>query len=152
MNLAASRLELSFLKFINYPFVYIIKKCSIMLDLSNGHACLRLENNKVQFYIIYRKSKRMKNYKTKNSFTQTPSAAQIGAYILFLMQILIFFIIIQKHFVSEVKRITMIVIYSTSITIQIIITLITSLSDPSDSFMIKYRNDRSEYIKQGNIE
>lgn len=89
----------------------------------------------------------MKNYKTKNSFTQTPSAAQIGAYILFLMQILIFFIIIQKHFVSEVKRITMIVIYSTSITIQIIITLITSLSDPSDSFMIKYRNDRSEYIK-----
>ena len=52
----------------------------------------------------------MKNYKTINSFTQTPSAAQIGAYILFLMQILIFFIIIQKNFVSEVKRITMIVI------------------------------------------
>jgi hypothetical protein len=40
----------------------------------------------------------MNKYKTINTFTQSPSLAQICAYALFCLQIVIFFVIIQKHY------------------------------------------------------
>lgn len=40
----------------------------------------------------------------------------------------------------------MIVLYSVAVGSQIIVTVLTSLSDPSDEFMIRYRNDRDSYI------
>jgi hypothetical protein len=88
----------------------------------------------------------MAKYKTINSFSQIPSAPQIASYLIFLMQVLIFAIIIQARYTSNTKRIIMISIYSIAMGIQIIITALTSISDPSDSFMVKYRNNRDEYF------
>ena len=84
----------------------------------------------------------MKAYKTINSFTQIPSPAQICSYLLFLLQILVFWIIIQNRYTSSTTRIVMIVLYTISVVAHIIATFAASLSDPSDSFMIKYRNHR----------
>lgn len=84
----------------------------------------------------------MKAYKTINSFTQIPSPAQICSYILFALQILVFWIIIQNRYTSSSTRITMIVIYTISVVAHIIATVLASLSDPSDTFMIRYRNNR----------
>jgi hypothetical protein len=88
----------------------------------------------------------MAKYKTINSFSQIPSVPQIASYFIFLMQVLIFAIIIQARYTSNTKRIIMISIYSIAMGIQILITALTSISDPSDSFMIKYRNNRDEYF------
>lgn len=82
----------------------------------------------------------MRPYKTINSFTQRPSCAQVVSYLLFLMQILIFSIIIQQRYQSSEARVGMVVAYSLALGAQIILTIVASLSDPSDSFMIKYRN------------
>jgi hypothetical protein len=84
----------------------------------------------------------MAKYKAINTFSQTPSVTQIASYIIFLTQILIFAIIIQAHYRQQTMRITMIIIYSIVTFIQVVITFLTSFSDPSDSFMIRYRNDR----------
>ena len=83
----------------------------------------------------------MAKYKAINTFSQTPSITQIASYIIFLAQVLIFSIIIQAHITQQTTRISMIIIYSIVTFIQIVITFLTSLSDPSDSFMIRYRND-----------
>lgn len=84
----------------------------------------------------------MQKYKTINSFTQRPSVAQIIAYLLFTMQIVLFAAIIQKHYKSNAKRIGIIVVYSILLFVHILATFLTSCSDPSDDFMIKYKNDR----------
>ena len=84
----------------------------------------------------------MAKYKAINTFSQAPSPTQIISYLIFVMQILIFALIIQARYRSETTRITMIIIYCIAISFQILITFLTSLSDPSDSFMIKYRNNR----------
>lgn len=84
----------------------------------------------------------MKKYKIINTFSQSPSPAQIVSYLLFLMQVLIFSIIIQKHYQSSTMRVAVIVIYSICIACHVIVTFLTSLSDPSDDFMIKFKNDR----------
>lgn len=84
----------------------------------------------------------MTKYKTKNSFTQKPSPAQIVAYLLFLMKFLFFFIIIQRRYFSFEKRVGMIVVLTILFACQVVITLVTSFIDPSDDFMIKYRNNR----------
>lgn len=86
----------------------------------------------------------MKGYKKINTFSQGPSAAQIGSYLIFVMQILIFYIIIQARIVTATTRTVMLVLYSCSVICQIGVTLMVSLSDPSDSFMIKYKNNRNE--------
>lgn len=86
----------------------------------------------------------MKGYKKINTFSQAPSPAQIGSYLIFLMQILIFYIIIQARLVTPATRIVMLVLYSCSVACQIGVTLLVSLSDPSDSFMVRYRNNRNE--------
>ena len=82
----------------------------------------------------------MKGYKTINTFSQRPSPAQLVSYLIFLLQILIFFIIIQARLASTSTRIVLIVVYSLSVGSQIVLTFLVSLSDPSDNFMIKYKN------------
>lgn len=84
----------------------------------------------------------MQKYKPINTFSQRPSLAQIVAYLLFASQIVLFAVIIQKHYVSHSMRIAMIIVYSTVVVGHIVITVLTSYSDPSDDFMIRYRNDR----------
>lgn len=85
---------------------------------------------------------KMKKYKIINTFSQSPSIAQIISYLLFLMQVLVFFIIIQKRYESRVMRIVVIIVYSICVVFHVVVTFLTSLSDPSDDFMIKFKNDR----------
>lgn len=74
----------------------------------------------------------MSIYTAKNSFSRYPSVTQIISYLLFVMQILLFYIVLQKHLEPIWKRITVVVIYSISIAVHLIITLMISLSDPTD--------------------
>lgn len=84
----------------------------------------------------------MNKYKTINSFSRKPSPAQIVSYLLFLMKFLFFYIIIQRRYFSFESRIAMIVVLTSLFICQTVITLLTSYIDPSDDFMIRYRNDR----------
>lgn len=83
-------------------------------------------------------------YSRINSFSQRPSIQQCIAYILFLMQILVFSIIIQKHLSSR-YRTPICAVYGVVAGVHVCIALAVSFSDPSDNLMIKYRNDRSRY-------
>lgn len=87
----------------------------------------------------------MSNYTAKNSFSRYPSVTQIISYLLFVMQILLFYIVVQKHLEPHWKRTTMLVIYSIIAAVHLIITLLISLSDPTDQFMINCINDPQQY-------
>ena len=86
----------------------------------------------------------MKKYKIINTFSQKPSFAQIVAYLVFLMQVLIFYILVQKHYESQSVRIAMITLFSISVVTQGILALATSMSDPSDSLMVNFKNQREK--------
>lgn len=75
-------------------------------------------------------------YKTTNTFTMRPSAAQIVSYLLFSLQIITFYVIIQSRYQSRTLFITMHTLYALSLAAQFITTLVCSLIDPSDELMI----------------
>ena len=84
----------------------------------------------------------MNKYETINTFTQRPSVAQIVSYILFTLQITTFYAIIQQRYSNTVSSIVFHVLFGISILGEIVTTVVTSYVDPSDPFMIEYRNNR----------
>ena len=86
------------------------------------------------------------NYSTINTFNQAPSSAQIIAYLLFVLQVVTFYSIIQLRISSSTSFIILHILYGISIIGQFAFTLRTSLIDPSDMVMVLYRRNPSEYI------
>lgn len=87
----------------------------------------------------------MKKYKAINSFTQKPSPAQLVSYSLFLLQLLVFYSIVQSRYLSSVYRVAMLSVYSACAAIHLGLTVVVSVSDPSDGFMVRYKNEREGY-------
>ena len=88
----------------------------------------------------------MKQYEKITSFTQRPSVPQIVSYILFLLQVITFYTLIQSNYSQEISRTLFHILFAISISGEIIFTIITSCIDPSDTYMIEYKNDRIKYI------
>lgn len=84
----------------------------------------------------------MGSYKTINTFCQSPSVAQIAAYVIFALQVLTFYIVVHRRIHSPTSLLVLHVLYAISTTGQVIFTLASSAIDPSDQIMIKYRNNR----------
>ena len=71
-------------------------------------------------------------YKTTNTFSQQPSLAQIVAYLVFLSESIVFYAVAAPNFNTEASQITLIVLYSISLIMVLVFTIISSVVDPSD--------------------
>ena len=87
-----------------------------------------------------------KKYETINACTRRPSAPQIVAYLLFAFQVATFYAIVENKLVSEDARIILHVFFALSSLLEVVTSLIVSLTDPSDEFMIRYKNNSLLYI------
>lgn len=79
-------------------------------------------------------------YQTINTFTRTPSPAQIVSYIIICLEVAIFYSMIMNSFKDELTKIIFIVLFSVSTVAVFATTIYCSFSDPSDSTMISYKN------------
>jgi palmitoyltransferase len=82
----------------------------------------------------------MAPYTTTNSFTQAPSPTLIISILVFIMQVVIFTVIIQKHCSC---RIFMVVLYSVSVGGQVSTTFLTCLKDPSDDYLVRSKTNKN---------
>lgn len=82
----------------------------------------------------------MSGYKTINTFTRMPSAAQIVSYLVISLETCIFYIMVRPNIYDFVPKTTLTVLFTISISITIISTLICSYTDPSDTIMIHCKN------------
>lgn len=69
---------------------------------------------------------------TVNAFTQKPHIAQIGSYIIMIVQIALFYVCIYPIFNQENKFLTFGVVYPVTFGILAILALVCSVIDPSD--------------------
>lgn len=83
-------------------------------------------------------------YFKNNSFTKTPGVAQIASYTVFLLETVLFYVAVLPHLESLSVKVTLGILYSISLLILIVFTLLSSLNDPSDTAMIVYRNNREK--------
>ena len=83
----------------------------------------------------------IKPYEAVNTFSRRPVIAQIVAYLVFIGEMLTFFICMYVNYKSTPRQIAILVCYLTTVVAQIIITLRVSCIDPSDDIMISYRTD-----------
>ena len=79
-------------------------------------------------------------YEKNNTFSKSPAAAQIFSYCIFVAEISLFYAVILPNL--EDNQIVYAVIFSISLFIMVITTIICSVIDPSDKAMILCRNDR----------
>ena len=79
---------------------------------------------------------RKQKYEKINTFTRTPSFAQISAYVIVGLDIIVYYVMVQTKFMDETTRIVMNVLFSCSIISMLIPTILCSIIDPSDSIMI----------------
>ena len=75
-----------------------------------------------------------------NTFSRTPSIAQILSYLLILLQSCIIYIMIIPRFISESTKIVFIVLYSVSLAALVFTTFLCSWIDPSDEVMVDCKN------------
>lgn len=67
-----------------------------------------------------------------NSFTQTPSATQILAYVVVLLGILIFYTCVTPNLANRNANIALSVFYGVSTLLLIVFAALSSYVDPSD--------------------
>ena len=86
-------------------------------------------------------------YKTINTFSRTPSLAQICSYCIIALQTAIFYSVVQSSLVSQEYRVILICLYSVTIAVVVVSTFVCSYSDPSDKTMIEYRKGNHAPLK-----
>lgn len=84
-------------------------------------------------------------YFKNNSFTKTPGIPQIASYAVFLLETVLYYVVVLPHLESLPSKVTLGILYSIFLLLLIVFTVLSSLNDPSDSAMIMYRNDREKY-------
>ena len=82
-------------------------------------------------------------YETINTFHRRPVPAQMITYLMFFGEALTFFICMYVNYTHLAKQIAILILYIITMIAQIILTVLTSCSDPSDDMMIEYRNNVS---------
>lgn len=86
-----------------------------------------------------------KAYEKNTSFTKRPGVPQIGSYIVFLLETVLFYSIVLPKLQGTAQPVLG-VLYSLSLIGLVACTIACSICDPSDRIMIQYRNgSREEY-------
>lgn len=78
----------------------------------------------------------MNAYSKVNTFTRTPCIQQMICYAASILEVSIFFSLIQPHFSHLSTRLTLIIVYSISLLAKIVSSVYISYSDPSDELMM----------------
>ena len=81
-----------------------------------------------------------REYGVINTFSRFPVIPQIATYILFMSEVITFFICIDVNFKSSSSKLIFLILFLSSSALQIITTIASSYMDPSDNLMIKYVN------------
>ena len=83
-------------------------------------------------------------YDIVNTFSRTPSPAQIAAYIIIAFETIVFFVMIRPSMaaLSPNSALIFTILYSISLLAVIVSTFVCSFTDPSDPVMVCYKNNR----------
>ena len=81
-------------------------------------------------------------YETVNTFSRRPVAPQLISYIVFAIETVFLYALVQPYYSSSTTRIAIITIYSCSLVALIITTFICSLIDPVDPNVPKFKNKK----------
>ena len=93
-----------------------------------------------------------KSYQKINTFSRTPSPAQIASYVVIAIETAFFYAFVQPNFTSSTPQIIFITLYSLSVVALIITTVICSCVDPSDNVMIECKKgNHSKFSNQLNM-
>lgn len=90
---------------------------------------------------------RPSEYQVVNTFSRTPSPAQICSYVVILLESLIFYIMIRPNIISHPASLTFTLLFSASLVLLIITSFVCSYIDPSDSVMVKFKTGRRSEIE-----
>jgi hypothetical protein len=83
-------------------------------------------------------------YFKNNTFTKTPGIPQIASYAVFLLETVLYYVVVLPHLESLSSKVTLSTLYSISLVLLIVFAVLSSLNDPSDTAMIMYRNGREK--------
>lgn len=78
-------------------------------------------------------------YSKNNSFSKKPGLAQIASYAVFLMETILFYMVVLPRLQGS-SKIAFGISYSLSLLMLVVSAVVTSLADPADLIMICYRN------------
>ena len=73
-----------------------------------------------------------REYEANHSFTRAPVATQLAAYLLILLESLVFSLCIQNNLLNNLSRIIIALLYYLTLTGVLLAGLATSLTDPTD--------------------
>lgn len=86
-----------------------------------------------------------KPYEKIAAFTKSPGVAQIASYVVFVLEVGLFYAVILPNLESS-SQIALGILFSLTLVPLVISGSICSVVDPSDQAMILYRNDREKYF------
>lgn len=81
----------------------------------------------------------MLKYKKINTFTRSPSLAQICSYVVVALDVIVYLVMIQSKFQDGIRQIVINVLFGCSVGGVLVATGVCSGIDPSDSIMVDCR-------------
>ena len=88
-----------------------------------------------------------KPYETNNTFSKRPGLPQVASYIVFALEVVLFYAVVLPALANR-PQIALGLLYTATLLLLVIATVVASKVDPSDQVMILYRNrPQEEYFK-----
>ena len=88
-----------------------------------------------------------KLYERNNTFSKRPGLPQVASYIVFALEVVLFYAVVLPALANR-PQIALGVLYTATLLLLVVATVVASKVDPSDQIMILYRNHpREEYFE-----
>lgn len=88
-----------------------------------------------------------KLYERNNTFSKRPGLPQVASYIVFALEVVLFYAVVLPALANR-PQIALGILYTATLLLLVVATIIASKVDPSDQIMILYRNHpREEYFE-----
>lgn len=86
-------------------------------------------------------------YTTVNTFTRSPSLAQVCSYLVIALESVLFYVMIRSSIKSYIASLIFTVLFTVSLLVLLITTFVCSFVDPSDTVMTQYKLGQKNEIK-----
>lgn len=88
-----------------------------------------------------------KLYERNNTFSKRPGLPQVASYIVFTLEVVLFYAVVLPALANR-PQIALGLLYTATLLLLVVATVVASKVDPSDQIMILYRNHpREEYFE-----
>ena len=81
-------------------------------------------------------------YERNTSFSKTPGIPQLASYVVFLTQTILYYAVVLPRLQGTTAQALLGTFYSLSLLALVVSALVSSLTDPADTAMVHYRNQR----------